>query len=381
MNEEEKRIRGKDWGKALLCSILLLALLLFLLWPRIGGAGFGGGSGFGFSGNGLGGLGSAFGIGEGHGTGTGDGGNEDGGESSGQAAGGQSSQENAGSESASDSETRFGSAADGNESSSSPDGTDESSAGGSEDGSTATGEGETAVADPRANQRARPGNETLALIQPDSAPPATTDQGNRYVGGSGNAGRSGGSTAGRNIGGMSVRGERLGVVLDISGSMEPYLDELRAEIRRQFSSAVFLEVSGCSLRPSRFDAQEFREDPPEDAKRGGVMDAFQELVQLHGVDSIYWFCDLQDARNEKALAELRSLVWGKEMPPLELEETPNRPSGFGGLDQLEEIQKNVSTREAGDAAVHLYVRSTDEFPDSILQRIIEESGGRFQKKQ
>lgn len=75
------------------------------------------------------------------------------------------------------------------------------------------------------------------------------------------------------------------------------------------------------------------------------MDAIRELIEVHHVDSIYWFSDLQDERTGAALQELTTLL------------TPvgSRPNG-----------------------VRLYVRSTDSEVDDSLAKVITQSGGNFE---
>jgi len=157
-----------------------------------------------------------------------------------------------------------------------------------------------------------------------------------------------GSATGKSIGGLQVKGERLGVILDVSGSMSRYLESLRAEIRSRFESPVFLEVQGCIIEPSLFDPSAIGSTSPgQPNRRASVMNAIRELVEIENVDSVYWFCDLQDARTEEGLQELESLV---------------RANG------------------GDDPAFHLYVRSTDEAPGPALKEIIRLSGGAFEKR-
>ena len=151
-----------------------------------------------------------------------------------------------------------------------------------------------------------------------------------------------GKPSGQSIGGLSVRGERLGVILDVSGSMQRYLVSLRKEIRTGFADAEFREVEGCFLEPvdpsSTID--------PTTVSRDSVMDAIAELARDHHADSIYWFCDLQDERTEEALKQLKAIALGQS----------NSSDGF-----------------------RLYIRSTDELPDPILEEIIRSSGGAFER--
>jgi hypothetical protein len=75
------------------------------------------------------------------------------------------------------------------------------------------------------------------------------------------------------------------------------------------------------------------------------MDAIHELVKAHGVDSIYWFSDLEDERTGAALRELSIL----------LAPSAARPDG-----------------------VRLYVRSTGREVDPTLGSVVKQSGGSFE---
>lgn len=152
-----------------------------------------------------------------------------------------------------------------------------------------------------------------------------------------------GKPVGQSIGGLTVRGERLGVILDVSGSMTRYLDDLRSEIKAGFSGALFLEVEGCLLEPVQPDEDESHTG----VRRHSVMNAVFELAAVHRVDSIYWFCDLQDTQTVEALEELRSLALGKS----------SHSAGF-----------------------RLYVRSTDEEPSTVLEDLIRLSGGAYERR-
>ena len=81
--------------------------------------------------------------------------------------------------------------------------------------------------------------------------------------------------------------------------------------------------------------------------RDSVMNAFRELVEIHKVDSIYWFCDLQDERTPEALKELRYIV---------------------------------NPTNSRFPRVHLYIRSTDEGPDRELIDIIKISKGAYETR-
>lgn len=384
----EKRATGRDWAKAITCSILLLLLLLFLLWPKQGAESAGGnGGGFGKLGAGAGGLGTGDGIGVGNGSGTGNSGSGAGSESSGEAGGGESDRKTRGGDAVADSTTTFGTNSkvtggeNANEVDSETDSRSQSPFDGDGTRGTADLPDQFSIEESDALLK-ETGNNTLAIIQPNAAPAAPATTANRFVGGAGKSGASGGTSPGKNIGGMTVQGGSLGVILDISGSMTSYLEDLREEIKMKFSDAVFLEVRGCTIRRSEFDKEDFlNSPPPDDNERYTVMDAMLELVEVYQVDAVYWFCDLQDSQQEDGLRQLRDLVWGKEMPPLTA--TNGRKSGdpgFDGLENLNELQKNVGGRPNAASVFRLYVRSTDETPGPKLKRIITESGGQFQKK-
>ncbi len=45
----------------------------------------------------------------------------------------------------------------------------------------------------------------------------------------------------------AINSRNLGVILDNSPSMNPYLEKVRTEINREFSGSHFVEVNGCEL--------------------------------------------------------------------------------------------------------------------------------------
>ena len=151
---------------------------------------------------------------------------------------------------------------------------------------------------------------------------------------------------GESVGGLMIQGEKLGVILDNSDSMTRYLQNLRKEIRSRFRNPIFLEVEGCLLEPSSFAQGETpRSVPGSPDERESVMDAIRELIEVHNVDSIYWFSDLQDERTGAALRELDAV----------LKPVGSRPNG-----------------------VRLYVRSTESEVDENLAKVITLSGGNFE---
>lgn len=93
------------------------------------------------------------------------------------------------------------------------------------------------------------------------------------------------------IDGHKFFSEKLGVVLDVSGSMSFYLPDLRRKIANDFPDPVAVDVVGCRL------------DGNSD-----VMQAFERLIIRNKVDNIYWFSDLQDGVTREALTKLRTLL-------------------------------------------------------------------------
>jgi len=105
------------------------------------------------------------------------------------------------------------------------------------------------------------------------------------------------------IGGTSIYSSNLGVVLDVSGSMSSFINPLKKEIAKSFIGPRYREVKGCSLMFMP------RQDKPPvvDASRDSLA-VIEELITIHKVDTVYWFCDLQDERNLTALRRLRHLL-------------------------------------------------------------------------
>ncbi len=118
--------------------------------------------------------------------------------------------------------------------------------------------------------------------------------------------------------GADIEARRLGVILDNSPSMKPYVEKLRAEISRDFAKAHVVEVDGCLLHSYERDfypwfytapaagINPFSPErhcpaiPQEDAHNawsawtGDVTGAILAMVTLMKVDAIYWFCDFDD---------------------------------------------------------------------------------------
>ena len=106
------------------------------------------------------------------------------------------------------------------------------------------------------------------------------------------------------VGGSFLYSENLGVVLDVSGSMTPHLEELREEIESYFEAPRYREVVGCNLNSCHFE--HLRSD--RSATTWATMSEIEELISVRGVDTVYWFSDLQDAQDSMSLRRLRSLL-------------------------------------------------------------------------
>ena len=96
------------------------------------------------------------------------------------------------------------------------------------------------------------------------------------------------------IEGIYIYSENLGVLLDVSGSMTKHLYRLRRQIDETFTSPQYQEITGCSLTLSGHS-------------KSRTIAAIETLLITYGVDTVYWFCDLQDPRTESALRHLQWL--------------------------------------------------------------------------
>ena len=172
--------------------------------------------------------------------------------------------------------------------------------------------------------------------------------------------------------GEKIVSSRIGVILDNSPSMKPYLNQVRKQIETRFSYEYVVEIDGCFLwRWSNNDlGRDFREVsargyfyeepalgvnpftpdrfvvkvPSENWHshyRSGEQDtmaAMWTMVKLMKMDTIYWFCDLDDEIYEQATRELGKLV-----------------------------------EESG---TKLYLHTFDKKPNQGLARVVEASGGK-----
>jgi hypothetical protein len=148
------------------------------------------------------------------------------------------------------------------------------------------------------------------------------------------------------MGSMAVKAARLGVVLDVSGSMTEKLPKVRRELRKQFKAASVVEVKGCSLSwdgKISFDLEQAQKSAKSKSRADTVLEAMEILIAADRVDAIFWYSDLQDTQNREGLLRLSYLLGT-------LEGKGRRP-------------------------VRLYVRSVQVDPSDDLMKIVKRSGG------
>ncbi|BCX49384.1 hypothetical protein HAHE_32920 [Haloferula helveola] len=134
-----------------------------------------------------------------------------------------------------------------------------------------------------------------------------------------------------------VSAARLGVILDNSPSMTPYLPKLREEIGREFTDAHFVEVDGCRLTHLS-DNQWFFTKPvsginPFTADRHiprvpqlgetphstyirwtrDAVSALMSSVEKMHCDALYWFCDFEDSTDDDLLRTLGRTMLAKKV--------------------------------------------------------------------
>ena len=154
----------------------------------------------------------------------------------------------------------------------------------------------------------------------------------------------GGNMGSMRVGKINVKSMRLGVILDVSGSMESHLPGVKREVRKAFRDAKTVDVEGCSLVGTKTDEEEEQKVRLK-STANTVLDAAEMLVLDGKVDALYWFSDLQDTQTETGLARLRELL---------------------RIDQ-------------GRAkAVRFYIRSLQVEPSPELTAIVKASGGAIQ---
>jgi len=174
------------------------------------------------------------------------------------------------------------------------------------------------------------------------------------IGSGGGGGGGGKKQRTETIGKMKIVGDKLGVLLDISGSMTSFLASLRQEINDKYKDADYYEVIGCSLTGlagggelglkrkdidlgPKIDLNGPMNKPKTKAKTAiKINSSLQAMVQLvqKGNDAVYWFCDLQDTQQPQA---------------------------------LESLKKALKTHKA-----RLYIRSVGQMASPALQEIIED---------
>lgn len=195
----------------------------------------------------------------------------------------------------------------------------------------------------------------------------------------------GGRGGGRKIGGLTIQANRLGVILDVSGSMADDSERVNRIIAEQFENAICVQVEGCDLLvateadmateaelPFNFGqpaqtwsapASAWPEPKPKKQKKewpwadktqaqsaqpaaapvivsqsSGTIQALSILAN-RGVDAVYWFCDLQDLQSN---------------------------------DALREVDKILRT-----GRIRLYLQSQEVEPGLLLREIIARSGGAY----
>lgn len=101
------------------------------------------------------------------------------------------------------------------------------------------------------------------------------------------------------VGGSYLYSANLGVILDVSGSTKSFIQPLKQEISRSFDRPHYREVVGCKLAVPSFSLT---------WRATGTMQAIEELVVVHQVDTVYWLSDLRDGYSYAALRRLRHLL-------------------------------------------------------------------------
>lgn len=167
---------------------------------------------------------------------------------------------------------------------------------------------------------------------------------------------------------VDVSAGRLGVILDNSPSMTPYLEQVRTEIQRDFASSYTLEIDGSFLREYGYNvpavwlyAEVGKGQNP--FGEGFLWDGLRNANNLHQhyyywtqdnvsaivamarwmkMDAIYWFCDFDDDVDDEAVELMAKAVLENE--------------------------------------VKLYVHTLKKRPPGSLVDLIEESGGELIRK-
>jgi hypothetical protein len=136
---------------------------------------------------------------------------------------------------------------------------------------------------------------------------------------------------------MAVAADRLGVILDISGSMHPFLEEIVRQIYRQFPHYELVLVEGCCVgwfarSEEQFGAIQIRQggraffedlagkylpgngySSIEKAGTANVIASVQYLVKEKHCDAIYFFSDFRDVVNEDGVEKLKEVLQGRKI--------------------------------------------------------------------
>ena len=123
------------------------------------------------------------------------------------------------------------------------------------------------------------------------------------------------------VGGSYLRSANLGVVLDVSGSMSSHIEKLKKEIAATFERPRYREVNGCRISGNTLGQFERSGRALPGPDTVGVV---EELIVVHRVDTVYWFCDLRDAVDYAGLRRLRFLLMRGETA-FHVKSVANRP--------------------------------------------------------
>ena len=146
------------------------------------------------------------------------------------------------------------------------------------------------------------------------------------------------------VGRIKVTAMRLGVILDVSASMEEELPKVRRDLNRAFRQAKTVDVEGCRIdwrAPPESELRRVSLKPKADS----VIEAVEMLVVEGKVDAIYWFSDLQDGQSDEGIRRLGELL------------------------RISEGRAN---------AVRFYIRSLGQSPSPEMTAIVRASGGAIQ---
>lgn len=122
------------------------------------------------------------------------------------------------------------------------------------------------------------------------------------------------------VNGMAVKAERLGVVVDDSGSMELELPNVFADIQAGFPGALIARVDGCYVNqvgPGKpieplvervLTAGKAHGTALRTPRDASVEEAIVGLVLVDRCDAIYWYTDLRDSQIEGGMGALAAFL-------------------------------------------------------------------------